>query len=119
MKFEELNIWKTSQELYLDLHKDLEKTDQAFLKQEMLRTGLEVSQAIAQGFERFSKTDFIVFLQKAKTSLAWLKNLVHVAHKIGMLSQDRLDYFIDKCGMNAAMTQNYIKSLSTQKVAVE
>ena len=91
MKCEELKIWMNAQELYLELHKSLEKSKAAFVKQELLRYAMNVSTAISQGFERFSKTDFIIHLQKAKTNLAALKNLVHLANRVGEITKEQME----------------------------
>lgn len=73
MKFEDLEIWRRSARLSAELYKSLSGCKDFGFRDQVTRSGLSIPSNIAEGSERNSKKDFILFLQYAKGSCGELR----------------------------------------------
>ena len=83
---EDLDIWKLSKELTVDIYGLCEKqgrlkNDKNIINQ-ITRSALSVMSNIAEGFERFSNKEFINFLVIARGSLAETKSITYLISEI-------------------------------------
>lgn len=84
--FEELEVWKNSCQLAVDVYSVMERTREFGLKDQMTRAAVSIASNIAEGAERNSAADFARFLHIAKGSAAELRTQLYIAHRIGALS---------------------------------
>jgi four helix bundle protein len=97
--FEDLTVWRESQELAVDVY----RVTKAFPKEELFgitsqlrRAVSSVSANIAEGFGRASKNDKLHFYVIAYGSLLETKNFLYLSEKLGYLSRDELDVLISR-----------------------
>lgn len=92
--FEDLMVWQRGIELvkqvYLvtgdgDLKRDFGLRDQ------LRRAAVSIPTNIAEGFERSSRKEYLLFLNIAKGSAGEVRSLLRVALEIGYLDQSRHD----------------------------
>ena len=89
-RFEDLKCWQMSRKLVKDVYaisadgslgKDLGTKDQ------LRRAALSVMNNVAEGFARFSKKEFILFLNYAQSSAAEVKSILYVCEDLAYLSE--------------------------------
>jgi four helix bundle protein len=86
--FEDLIVWQLAidlvKEIYLITGKGLLKTDFA-LKDQFRRASISIPTNIAEGFERRSRKEYLLFLNIAKGSAGELRSLLRVALELAIL----------------------------------
>ncbi len=88
--FEEINAWKKSHDLVLELYQltnlsDGLKNDYG-LKDQLRRAVVSITSNIAEGHERNSKKDFARFLNMAKGSSAEVRNQILIARDLNYIT---------------------------------
>lgn len=66
--FEDLDVWKKSYRLVVELYKELQNCKDCGLKDQMTRAAVSIPSNIAEGAERRTKKEFINFLSIPKGS---------------------------------------------------
>ncbi len=84
--FEELEVWKNACDLSVELYQLLKHCRYFGLRDQITRSAVSVASNIAEGAERGSKAEFVRFLHIAKGSAAELRTQIHIAERIGLLS---------------------------------
>ena len=86
--FEDLLVWQLAielvKEIYLITTKGLLKNDFG-LKDQFRRAAISIPTNIAEGFERRSRKEYLLFLNISKGSAGELRSLLRVAAEIGYL----------------------------------
>jgi four helix bundle protein len=113
--FEQLDVWKRSCRLAVEVCRALAKSKQFVLKDQMQRAAISIPSNIAEGSERDSKQDFIRFLRIAKGSAAELRTQCYIAVKLELLTKSDADKFVKETKEISAMLQGLIRSLSKLK----
>jgi four helix bundle protein len=112
--FEDLIVWQRGIELvkqvYLvtsegDLKKDFGLRDQ------LRRAAVSIPTNIAEGFERSSRKEYLLFLNIAKGSAGEVRSLLRVALEVGYLNQLRYDQLRDAVLTLSRYLSNQIRSL--------
>ena len=113
-KFEDLYVWQLGIEMvkrvYLLTGVGQLKRDFG-LKDQMRRAAVSVPTNIAEGFERFSRKEYLMFLNVAKASAGELRSLFRVALEIDYMDEDSFDEL-------HSMVTKLSCSLSNQMVAI-
>ena len=110
--FEDLEVWKRSCRLAVEVSRAVAKSRQYALKDQMQRAALSIPSNIAEGHERDSRLDFIRFLRIAKGSAAELRTQCYIANRLEMLNRVEVEQFTQECRALSAMLQGLIRSLS-------
>jgi four helix bundle protein len=110
--FEELDVWKRTCCLAVDIYESLRKCSDYGLKDQMTRSSVSIASNIAEGAERNSKTEYIRFLHIAKGSAAELRTQVYIAQQIGIYKNSKATEFVKELKEISSMLQGLIKSLS-------
>ncbi|RJR43140.1 MAG: four helix bundle protein [Desulfobacteraceae bacterium] len=100
MRFEDLEVWKRSARLSADIYKTLQKLRDYGFKDQITRSSLSISSNIAEGFERDSQREAVVFLSYAKGSCGELRSQTYVGMEIG--------YVESRVGMECVRETNEI-----------
>lgn len=108
-KFEDLNIWKESMHLSLQLYTELKECSDFGLKDQIQRASVSVPSNIAEGFERSSNKEFIRFLYISKASVGEIRTQLYLCKELGLLENKRCDELIDQSRKISAMLYNFIK----------
>ncbi len=111
--FEELEVWKRSCRLAVDLYKILAECKDFGLKDQMTRAAVSIPSNIAEGAERNSQRDFSRFLHIAKGSSAELRTQIYIASQIKVLKKDDKKCLISELKEISSMLQGLINSLKT------
>ena len=111
--FEDLDVWKRSCRLAVNVYDVLRECRDNGIKDQMQRSAVSIASNIAEGSERGGK-DFIRFLRVAQGSAAELRTQVYIATKIGFVASDESKQLIDELKQLSKMLTALRKSL-TQK----
>lgn len=112
--FEDLRVWQKGIELvkqvylltsYGDLKRDFGLRDQ------LQRAAVSIPTNIAEGFERSSRKEYLMFLNIAKGSAGEVRSLLRVALEIGYLDQPGHDRLRDTVMQLSRYLSNQIKAL--------
>ena len=110
--FENLDVWKRSCRLSVELWQLLKNSNEYWLKEQMLRSALSIPSNIAEGCERNSKAEFRRFINIAKGSAAELRTQVYIAIETGVLKKESVEEFIEELKTITKMLQALINSLN-------
>ena len=77
-KFEDIESWKLSKELNLELFRIFENSKMYSLKDQILRASISIMNNIAEGFERQTNKEFKQFLYIAKGSAAEVRSMLYL-----------------------------------------
>jgi four helix bundle protein len=109
-KFEDLNVWKESMDLSIELYKKLKDCKDYGFRDQIHRSMISVPSNIAEGFERQSNKEFIQFLYIAKASCGELRTQLYLAIKINMIEKRRGEEFIERTRKISSMLFKLIKT---------
>lgn len=110
--FEELEVWKRSCQLAVDLYEGLRECRDFGMKDQMQRAAISIPSHIAEGSERGGK-DFARFLRIALGSAAELRTQMYIAKKTGMLPDSNFTVFISEVKDISKMLMGLKRSLET------
>jgi four helix bundle protein len=114
-KFEDLNIWKLSRELNIDMFRLLSKKDDrtyGFLINHLFKTSGSIMDNIAEGYERGGNKEFINFLSYSKGSAVELRSQLYRAFDLEILNQpdfDKLQKQTIQISKELSLFMNYLK----------
>ena len=112
--FEDLLVWQKAiavvKQIYLvtargSLNKDFGLRDQ------LQRAAVSIPTNIAEGFERSSRKEYLLFLNIAKGSAGEVRSLLHVALEIGYIDQSTYDQLRNQVLELSRYLANQIRAL--------
>lgn len=109
--FEDLNVWKRSTRLSVELTNYLSDSNDYAFKNQILRSALSIPSNIAEGAERQSEKEFRYFLNVAKGSAAELRTQLYVGMKTKLVEKELAQEMIQELKELSSMLQGLIKSL--------
>ena len=115
--FEDLDIWKKSRQLTVDLYHHFSTIKDWGFRDQLYRAAVSVPSNIAEGFERGSTQEFIRFLFIAKGSAGEIRTLIYLAVDLCYLSNEKGAVLIKECKHISSMIQNLITSLKKKREA--
>jgi four helix bundle protein len=110
MEFENLEVWKRAARLSANIYKELAKLKDFGFRDQITRSGLSVPSNIAEGFERGSQKECVVFLSYAKGSLGELRTQIYIGMDIGYIDQETGKEWIKEVKEISAMLGGLIKT---------
>jgi four helix bundle protein len=116
--FEELDCWKVSRELRLELSKLLKsfpKDEKFELVSQIRRASRSVTNNIAEGFGRYHYQEFIRFCRISRGSLTELTDHLIICCDEDYISSDQLSYYREKIVKAVALINGFIKYLEKRK----
>jgi four helix bundle protein len=117
-RFEDLDIWKKSIELYVDIFGVIENSglkNDFSAKDQLKRATLSISNNIAEGFEYENNLQFIRFLRYSKGSAGEIRNMVTVFFMTGQIGKEQHDKLIEKIVEISKSIKGFMKYLSNTK----
>ena len=110
--FEELEVWKRSCRLALQIYEALKKCrDHGFYNQ-ITRAAVSVPSNIAEGSERRTDREFISFLYIAKGSVGELRTQLYLAAKLGYITSEQMTVLAAEAKEISKMLHGLISSVS-------
>jgi four helix bundle protein len=116
--FEELDCWKVSRQLRLELSKLIQtfpKDEKFELVSQIRRASRSVTNNIAEGFGRYHYQEFIRFCRISRGSLMELRDHLIISHDESYISGEVLSYFKEKIAKAVALVNGFIKYLDQRK----
>jgi four helix bundle protein len=84
--FEDLEIWQQGVDLAASVYAAFAQSRDLSFRDQVRRSAVSISSNIAEGFERGSNAEFVRFLYYAKGSCGELRSQIHLARRVGLLS---------------------------------
>lgn len=109
--FEDLEVWKRSCRLAVQLYELLKNSRDYGMKDQMLRAAVSIPSNIAEGSEKNSVPDFQRFLNIAKGSAAELRTQVYISQEVGILQKPDAKELIHELKALSKMLQALHSSL--------
>lgn len=110
MEFENLEVWKRAARLSANIYKGLTKLKDFGFRDQITCSGLSVPSNIAEGFERESQKECVVFLSYAKGSLGELRTQIYIGMDIGYIDQVTGNEWIKEAKELGSMLGGLIKT---------
>ena len=111
-RFENLDVWKRSASLSLEIYKEFVELKDFGFKDQITRSGLSISSNIAEGFERNSPKELANFLNYAKGSAGELRSQTYIAIKIGYITQSKGTAWLKESREISKMLHALMKSVN-------
>ncbi len=86
-KFEDIIVWRKSQELALTVYKVFDKQKDFSFVNQIQRAAVSISNNIAEGYERKSNNEFKYFLFISKGSNGEVRNMLYIAKSLNYISE--------------------------------
>lgn len=118
LRFEDLEIWKISIEIVLDIYKlsNRGKFLKDFgLRDQIRRAIISISSNIAEGFEMGNNNDLIRFLRIAKGSAGEAKTQLFIALKLSYITKDEFNEIDNKLDLLSSKIGKFITYLLKKK----
>jgi four helix bundle protein len=110
MKFEDLEVWKRAVKLSGNIYKEVKELRDYGFKDQITRSGLSIASNIAEGFERSSQKENIVFLSYAKGSSGELRTQVYIGIDIGYIKKAVGEEWLREAREISSMLSGLIKT---------
>jgi four helix bundle protein len=114
--FEDLEIWKKSIDLYVEVYSVCEKgslkTDFG-AKDQLRRAVLSISNNIAEGFEYENNLQFIRFLRYSKGSAGEVRSMIHAFYKTKQIDEATHERLINEVLIISKSIKNFLKYLTS------
>ena len=108
-RFEDLEVWKESMRLAVDVVRELKDNREYGLRDQMVRSATSVPSNIAEGYERRSNREFIRYLRIASGSNAELRTQLYLALKLELIAEPTALAYIDRTQKITAQLINLIR----------
>ena len=110
MRFEDLAVWKRSARLSADIYRALKDLSDFGFRDQITRSGLSIPSNIAEGFERKSKKEFMVFLKYALGSCGELRTQIYIGMDIGYVNSIAGKSWLQETREISAMLTSLLKT---------
>jgi len=110
MRFEDLEVWKRATRLSGNIYKELRGLKDYGFKDQITRSGLSIVSNIAEGFERGSQRENIMFLSYAKGSSGELRTQIYIGVDIGYVDKTLGSEWLKEAREISSMLSGLIKT---------
>lgn len=86
-KFEDLNVWKESMQLVVDIYLNFTNNRDYSFKDQIQRASVSVPSNNSEGFDRQTNKEFIQFLHIAKGSISEVRTQLYFALKLNFIEE--------------------------------
>ncbi|MBL1198348.1 MAG: four helix bundle protein, partial [Nostoc sp. GBBB01] len=113
--FEDLKVWQKGIDLVKQIYlrtKEGELSKDFGLRDQLRRATVSIPTNIAEGFERYSRKEYLNFLNIAKGSAGEVRSLLRVALEVGYLDQPTYTQLSNQAMELSRMLSNQIQSIN-------
>ncbi|WP_445630250.1 four helix bundle protein [Nostoc sp. DSM 114167] len=113
--FEDLKVWQKGIDLVKQIYlitKKGELSKDFGLRDQLRRASVSIPTNIAEGFERYSRKEYLNFLNIAKGSAGEVRSLLRVALEVGYLDQSTYTQLSNQAIELSRMLSNQIQSIN-------
>jgi len=86
--FEDLEVWKQSSAIAVNMYKTLSGCREYNIKDRIIRAVISIPSNIAEGFERNSDRQFAQYLRIVKGSCGELRSQIYFCRETGLLTEE-------------------------------
>ena len=112
MNYENLEIWKRSRQLAIDVYINTKQIKDFGFKDQLTRCALSIPSNIAEGYERDYQKEKVRFLSISKGSTGEFKTQVDIGIEIGFLPKDIGRNWMDEAESLSRMIGKLITKLN-------
>lgn len=112
MQFEQLDVWKRSVNLSVEVYKGFASAKDYGFKDQITRSALSIASNIAEGMERATNKDCCKFLNYAKGPAGELVTQIIIGTKINYIEKQKGKAWVIETKEIAAMIGGLIKARS-------
>ncbi len=116
MLYENLNVWKRSRLLTIDVYKTLVTCRDYGFRDQITRSALSVPSNIAEGCERSSIKERIRFMDIAKGSLGEFKTQADIGTEIGLIPKEKGKQWVGESAELAKMLASLINKAKISSI---
>lgn len=109
-RFKDVITWQKAQDFAVDIYLTFKGINDFAFKDRICRAVNSISNNIAEGFDRSSKTDFSRFVFIAISSCSEARSMQDIAFKLNYISEEQLMNYIEKSNEASKITRGLIKS---------
>lgn len=110
-KFEDILAWQKGQKLAQNIYKLFKTNKDYSFKDQICRASVSVSNNIAEGFERKSQKEFLMFLYIAKGSCGEVRSMLYLALDLNYISNKNFDFMYNQTTEISKLIAGFIKYL--------
>lgn len=110
-RFEDLQIWVASQAIAANIYKKTLNMKDYYLRDQINRAALSISNNIAEGFEYNNSAEFIRFLKYAKGSCGEYRNMLYFIKNIGLIGADEFNELLKEAEVVSSQIMTLMKYL--------
>jgi len=110
-KFEDILAWQKSQELSKNIYKLFGGIRDYSFRDQICRASVSISNNIAEGFERKSKREFLMFLYIAKGSCGELRSMLYLAVDLSYINDKNFNLMYNQATEVSKIISGFIKYL--------
>ena len=106
--FENLEVWKLSMNLTIDIYKNLQLCKDFGFKDQIQRASVSIPSNIAEGNEKLTNKDSIKYFSIAKGSSGEVRTQLYLAFALGYISLDVKNELINRINLISKMLHSLI-----------
>ena len=114
--FEDLLAWQKAQDIAVLIYNNFDSLRDYGFRDQICRASVSISNNIAEGFERYSKKEFIRFLYISKGSSAEVKSMLYLAKRLNFLEEEKVKNIQELCEETSRIIRGLIKSLEVNAI---
>lgn len=88
--FTDMIVWQKARLLFKELYELMRNSKDYFLRDQILRATLSISNNIAEGFGRYSKKEYIQFLNIARGSANEVESMLFILQDVSSIDKTKL-----------------------------
>lgn len=115
MLYENLDVWKRSRQLSIDVYRQLSSCRDYGFKDQITRSALSVPSNIAEGFERSSIKERIRFIDIAKASMGEFKTQADIGREVGFIERSVASEWLDEAAQLSKMLAGLTLTLKAKE----
>ena len=96
-RYEELFIWQKAREVANEIYLCMKECKDYGFRDQLQRAAVSIMNNIAEGFERNSKKDFILFLRYAKGSCGEVRSMSYLAEDFSYIATEKAEELRSNC----------------------
>ena len=119
-RFEDLESWQLSRVFVKDIFlfmNDLEVRKEYELKGQLKKASLSIMNNIAEGFGRYSRNDFVRFLDYSSGSSSEVKSMLYLMEDLEMLKNEKAEEFKERVDLIQSKVLGLIRYLTKENKA--
>ena len=119
-RFEDLESWQLSRVFVKDIFlfmNDLEVRKEYELKGQLKKASLSIMNNIAEGFGRYSRKDFVKFLDYSSGSTSEVKSMLYLMEDLEMMKKGKAEEFKERVDVIQSKVLGLIRHLTKENKA--